>query len=220
VAIQHLDRLDRVAGIAIGADLVRPILRHGRTADDDKVFVVQPLVPQQLDHVPLKEHRRREQRGHGNDVGPGALGRLDKARRGHLDAHVAHVVAVRLQHCPDDRLANVVNVPLDRAQDDHALLFQRAAAGLHRLVQHVHARLHRVGGHHQLGQENLHPVERLAQLADRLGKTLLHGHERVQPRSDGLLSRRSSRVPVVLLDAGLHPGIDFVSSCHNVYLLA
>ena len=75
-----------------------------------------------------------------------------------------HVVAVGTQERDDDRLADVVHVALDGADDDGALRL-RGALGERGVADFGGAR-HGVGREHELRQEHLAPLEEVTHLRD------------------------------------------------------
>ena len=87
-----------------------------------------------------------------------------------VDAEVDDLEAGALEHHPDEVLADVVDVALDRADDD---LADRLGAGLgEQRAEDLHAGLHRVGGEQDLGHEQ-------DAVAEVDADDLHAGHERV-----------------------------------------
>ncbi len=111
-----------VGGVPVGADLGRELGGDRRAADDD-------LGPQvgradRLHHGAHVGHRRGEQRGHADEVGVVLPRGVHEPRRRDVDAEVDDLDPAALPHHPDQVLADVVEVALDRA--DH-----RAELGRH-----------------------------------------------------------------------------------------
>ena len=88
---------------------------------------------------------------HAEDVGL-VLGQgVDELVGVGVDAEVDDLEAGALEHHPDEVLADVVDVALDRADDD---LADRLGAGLgEQRAEDLHAGLHRVGREEDLGHE-------------------------------------------------------------------
>ena len=100
--------------------------------------------------------------------GPRLPDRLHHRLRRHVPAQVNDAIAVVLQHRPDDVLADVVDVALDGGDDDGLSVGHAALGGQH-LPHHVAGGLGRVGGAHELGQEQrprLVPAAHLVQDGD------------------------------------------------------
>ena len=149
--------------------------------------------------------RRGDQAAEADDVNVLAAGRLQNlVRRGH-DAQVDDLVVVAAQDDADDVLADVVNVTLDRGQQDAPGRAAVAALGLFRLdVGHEvgHGLLHDAGALDHLRQEHLARAEQIADDVHAVHQRPLNDAQRPLGRL--------SRLFHVCLDVGvdaLHQGM-------------
>ena len=107
---------------------------------------------------------------HPEDVRLVLLERVDELVGVGVDAEVDDLEAGALEHHPDEVLADVVDVALDRPDDD---LADRLGAGLgEQRAKDLHAGLHRVRGEQDLGHEQ-------DAVAEVDADDLHAGHERV-----------------------------------------
>src|SRR5690606_27011644 len=65
----HFHRFDGVFRIAVGLDLISPLLGYRGSADQDLYPAAQPLPFKGFDNDPLLGHGRGEQRGESQDMG-------------------------------------------------------------------------------------------------------------------------------------------------------
>jgi hypothetical protein len=147
----------------------------------------------------LLRHRRGEERRGGDDVG------VDRARRGEeaLDrdvvAEIVHFEAVGGEQDADQPLADVVQVPLHRSEDDTTAVELAGTPRGERRQDHGHRRLHRLGPLDELGQEVLAVLPELSDPADTGGEAVLDGAEELGSRGDER-ERERARAPGVALD--------------------
>ena len=119
-------------------------------------------------------------RGHAQDVRLVLLERGDELVGVGVDAEVEHLEPGAFEHHRDEVLADVVDVALDRADDD---LADRLRAGLgEQRPQDRHAGLHRVRGEQHLGDEQDPVAEVDADDPHALDERVVEDLRRVQPR--------------------------------------
>jgi hypothetical protein len=90
-----------------------------------------------------------------SDVRPGLLHSLDELAGGHVHPQIVHLEARRAEHRRHQALADLVDIPLDGADDDGAEHLALLLPRYQRWLEHPHRGLHRLGGHHQVGDEIL-----------------------------------------------------------------
>ena len=156
-----------------------------RAAEQHRVLLRDAAVVHLLEVV-LHDHRGlHQQPGHPDRVDLVLLGRLEDGVDRLLDADVDHVVTVVRQDDVDQVLADVVDVALDRGQQDLALA--GVVVGLHVRLEVGHRRLHHLGRGQHERQLHLAGAEQLAdglhpgqqRLVDDLERVLLL-HPRVE----------------------------------------
>src|SRR6476660_9735720 len=109
-----------VAAIGVRANGSPELLVERRPTDEDDVVLPDAAVLERLDDDLHVRHGRRQQRGHAQDVRLVELERGDELLGIGVDAEVEDLEAGALEHHPDEVLADVVDVALDRADDDLA----------------------------------------------------------------------------------------------------
>src|SRR5690606_4653735 len=141
----------RVPAIGVGADGSSELLIEGGAADEDDVVVADPLFDHRVDHHLHVRHGGGEQRRHAEDVGLVLVERLDVLVDVGVDPQIDDLEPGPLEHHPHEVLADVVDVALDRSDDDFA---DRRGAGLgEQGAEDGHARLHGVRRQEHLGDE-------------------------------------------------------------------
>ncbi len=159
---------------------------------------------QQPDHLPLVRRRGGQERRHRHDV---RLARLDLLHEPvDLDVHpqVDDREAVRGQHGADDPLADVVDVALDRARQDVAHVLALRVALRQLGLEDGERRLHRLGAHHQLRQEQLAGAESIADDPDALHEPVVDRVERHDPQLQRLAREGGRILRLARDDAGRH----------------
>ena len=151
VVLGGLDRDRGVAAVGVGTHRVGEGLVQRRAADQDDIVVADALLLHRVDHDLHVGHGRGEQGRHAQDVGLVLLQRLQILVDVAVDAEVDHLEPGTLHHHPDQVLADVVDVALDRA--DHHLARRRCPGLGQQRAQDRHAALHGVGGEQHLGHE-------------------------------------------------------------------
>src|SRR5664280_2135348 len=197
---RQVDGLVGRARPAVGADRVGPRLGGRAAADDDLVAVAGPLVLERLDDVALADQRGREQRRDGDDVGVDLFGLVDELEQVDVDAKVPYVKAGGLIEELEDVLADRVQVALDRAKHDLALLGTLVAALLDLWLEHAHGRLEGQGSLHEFGQEDIFALELLADDVQAREQTLVDDGLRFDAGVEGRVHGGHDRVLVLVDD--------------------
>src|SRR3972149_6219927 len=107
----------RRASSSCGPDLPGVLVGQRRAPDHLLNGLTDAELLERLDHGPHHRHGRGEERGEADDVGSMLDDGLGERLRGDVDAEVDDLEARALEHDPDDVLADVVDVTLDRPDD-------------------------------------------------------------------------------------------------------
>ncbi len=204
---QRLGHADRARGVLHpyrGRRIVRVDLQRGMRARGggpaDHQRHLEALALHFAGHVGHLFQRRGDQAGQADDVGVLGPGPVQDGLGGDHHPQVDHLEVVAGQDHPDDVLADVVHVALDRGHDDLAVGGGRIAGaqlfGLDEGQQVGHRLLHHPRGLDHLGQEHLAGAE---QVAD-------HVHPIHQRAFDHI--QRTGRLGAGLLGVGLDEGVD------------
>ena len=113
--------------------------------------------------------RRSNQTAESDHVRLFRRGAFEDLFAGDHHPHVDHLIVITGKHDADDVLANIVNVALDRCEDDFSLRLDLLARcshrnflGLHERRQVRHSLFHHTGRLDHLGQEHLARAEQIA----------------------------------------------------------
>ncbi len=98
-------------------------------------------------------HGGGEERGKTDNASGIGLDRVGEFLGGHVDSEVHHFPSASLDHHGHEILADVVQVAGNRSDDETALVPDRAALEIR--LQVGHGRVHGLGGHEQVRNENL-----------------------------------------------------------------
>ena len=107
---------------------------------------------------------------------------LDELARGHVHSQVVHLETCRAEHRRDQALADLVDVTLDGADDDSAKHLALLLARHQCRFEDRHRALHRLGSHHQVGDETLATLEPVADDLHPRVQCLLDGGQRHNAR--------------------------------------
>ncbi len=163
-----------------------------------------------LDQAPLVGHGRRQQGREADEVRPDGLGPLEEPLELDVGPEVEDFEAAGLEHGGDEVLADVVDVALDRADDDLAPAPRLEPRALELGLEDGHGRLHGLGARDELGQEVLALLPELADLLDARDVAVLDDVEEVQPGPDGLPGQPAGGGAVAVDDGLPHVRIDGV----------
>src|SRR5450759_4030374 len=145
----------------------------------------------------MPTHRRRQERRDPDDRRPVLLGRLDELLGRDVRAQVDHLDVGALPHHPDEVLADVVEVALDRPEDRGML---GTDAGLDEDgLEDGGGLLHRPGGDQHLGDVDLVALEPGADDLHR-GRHRAEDGPGVHPLVDRLPGDRGRRRPIARLN--------------------
>ncbi len=136
------------------------------------------------------------------------FGGVDEALRRHVGAEIDDLEAGALEHDPDQVLADVVEVALDRA--DHHLAEGRHILGDQQRLQDLDAGVHGTRGQQHLGQEDLVSAELATDDVHAREQALVKDLPRRQPAVDRLL-RQLGDLPVLSTLQGL---VDLLQNFH------
>ena len=141
------------------------------------------------------------------------LGLVEELEEVDVGTQVPDLEARRLEEKPQDVLADRVQVALDGAQDDPALLGPLAAALLDPGLEHRHGGLEGKRGLHELGEEDLLLLEPLTDDAEAREQPLVDDSLGRDAGREGLLDGRQDRL-LVLVDDGLLELLEDLSVRH------
>src|SRR6266496_292125 len=152
----------RIPRIAVGADLVSIGLAHRRAADHHLDAVADSGLFERIDGALHGGHGRGHERRDPHDLRPVLLDGRDELLRRHVTSEVVDLEARALQHHGDQVLADVVEVALGRADDDHAERLPVATRLGDEGLEEVEPGIHRAGREQHLGHVVLVTPELLA----------------------------------------------------------
>ena len=178
--IGEVEPVHRVVGVGDQAGILGrdfhpgEAVRERSAADQDGTIDTRGLqVLRRRDH-----HLRRldEQAGQADRVGPVLAECFDQLLGRHLDAEIDDAVAVVAENDLDQVLADVVNVALDRSENNFAL--GRTLGLLHVRFEMRDGGLHRLGRLQNFGDNHLVGVEQPADLVHALHQRAVDDFER------------------------------------------
>jgi hypothetical protein len=139
------------------------LLRGRGTADQERQSEPAPLhLTRHVDHL---VERWSDQAREPDEITAFSERRLEDSVARNHHAEVDHLVVVAAQHDPDDVLADVVDVSLDRGEHDlaaRAPVTPRPFLLLHERLEIPNGALHRARALHDLRQEHLPGAEEVA----------------------------------------------------------
>jgi hypothetical protein len=141
---------------------------HRRAADHHLHARAQSFARQGLYHLPLSGHRGGEQRREADDVGVHFPHLRDEALGGDIHPEVVDLETAGGEHRHHQRLADLVDVSLDRAEDHGSEAVALRAAALHFRLEDRHRGLHGLAAHDQVGKEHLAEAELLSDVVHPL----------------------------------------------------
>jgi len=142
-------RVGRVESVAVRPDVAGVLLRHGGPADHRPDRTEEPLILEERDHLLHHRHRRGQERRHADHVRAGLAGGVHELPGRDVLPEVDHLEPRAGEHDADEVLADVVEVALDRADDDlpagvyvglAEVRFEDREPGVHRLGREEHLR--------------------------------------------------------------------------------
>src|SRR5271156_3193412 len=155
----------------------------GRSADEQRQFEPLPLhLARHMHHLVKRRRDQTTQADHVDLLGPGAFEDLFAIDH---HSHVNHFVVVAGQDHTDDILADVVNVTLDRCQQNISLRLSHSAGRNHRRLLGLHegrevryGLFHHPCGLHYLRQKHFARAEQITHHAHA-------GHQRTFDHEEG-----------------------------------
>ena len=146
--------------------------------------------------------RGRDQAGQADEVGLQALGLGDDLLGGRHHAEVGDGVVVAGEHDADDVLADVVDVALDRRDEEGALGGAADLLGGHEWLEVGDRGLHDLGRLHHLGEEHLTLAEEFTDDAHTVHQRAFDDEQRLAQLEAGFLGVGDGMV-VDALDQGV-----------------
>src|SRR5437899_2353809 len=154
-----LHGLGSVGAVRVGPALLGELGGHRGAATDDLVLVAHAHLIEVLDGLADVRHGDGQQRGEPHDIRLVLLGHLEDLLRRVVDPDIVDLELRGLEQHADEVLADVVDVPLDGADDGDPDRFRHMADD--QRPEKGHGSVHRAGGEQHLGHDILHRWDQL-----------------------------------------------------------